>query len=292
MSGSSHGITKHHFCGSRVGTSDKIKMLYTPAHLRQDTGKPVSARLVIPILVNLYRKTDPDSYRLVAWGPLADMFAKNLSQGKEMTFICDGSSYWGNVFYNDGTQAFQKDGRTPLQTRQSSFTIREFTWGADSNRTTQEEIHAGMQSGEGRRPAQWDIVGTPDNLTWKQMLEMRKQTFYQGGERFGYAQVVAPRYAAQILLGDQSKILRNYGQNAAAAAPNQAAHQTYGIPANQTAPLVNQVHNAFAPQPGTPYQNVSTPLPYQNMGTQLPPIQTPVQTGLPVYNAPVYNAPA
>ena len=269
MSGSSHGITKHHFIGGRVGTSDKIKMLYTPAHIRQDNGKPVSARLVIPILVNLYGKDNPDSYRLVAWGPLADLFAKNLSQGKEMTFICDGSSYWGNVFYNDGTQAFQKDGRTPLQTRQSSFTIREFTWGSDSNRTEQEEINAGMQSGEGRRPAQWNIVGTPDNLLWKQMLEGRKQTFYQGGERYGYAQVVAPRYAAQILVGDQSKILRTHAQ----AAPAAPAANT--IPNVQT-PLVNQVQNTLN-------QPVGTPVP---AATVLPNVQNAPVNALPVYNAP------
>jgi len=257
MSGSSHGITKHHFIGARVGTSDKIKMLYTPAHVKAD-GKPVSARLVIPILVNEYGKQEPNSYRLVAWGALADMFAKNLSQGKEMTFICDGSSYWGNVFYNDRTQVMQKDGRTPLQTRQTSFTIREFTWGGDSNRTIQEETQAGMQSGEGRRPAQWNIVGTPDNLAFKQMLELRKQTFYQGGERFGYAQVVAPRSpGCQIMLGDQSKILRTHAQPA-----------TVGLPA-ANAPLINQVTTAF--------------------NTQAPPVQPvgqPAPSALPVYNAP------
>jgi hypothetical protein len=237
MSGSSHGITQHTFIGARVGTSSKngseIKMLYTPAHIRAD-GKPVSARLVVPILINEYGKTDPSSYRLVAWGALADLFAKNLSQGKEMNFICDGSSYWGNVFYNDGTQVMQKDGITPLQTRQTSFTIRSFTWGSDSNRTTDDEIAAGMQSGEGRRPAGWNIVGTPDNLTWKQMLAMRKQTFYMGGERYGYAKVVAPRsIGCNILTGDQSKILRTHAQ-----------------PAVNTVPLVNQVANAL------PIQNV------------------------------------
>jgi len=300
MSGSSHGITKHHFIGCRIGTGGKqdkeIKMLYTPAHIRLDTGKPVSARLVIPILVNLYRKENPDSYRLIAWGALADLFAKNLSQGKEMTFICDGSPYWGNVFYSDGTQVMQKDGRTPLQTRQSSFKIREFTWGAESTRTEQEEIHAGMKSGEGRRPAQWNITGTPDNVLWKQMLAGRGQTFYQGGDKFGYAYVIAPRYAANILLGDQSKILSTYAQ---AAAP-----QAGTVLPNVQAPLVNQVQNTFNQPVGTPVppatgyglppvQNQQTG--YAGQGTTLPPVQN-AAPGLPVYNTapglPVYNAPA
>jgi len=231
MSGSSHGKSMHSFINARIGTSDKIKMLYTPAHIRPD-GKAVSARLVIPVLVNEYGKDDPDSYRLVAWGALADMFARNLSKGKEMTFFCDGSSYWGNVFYSDGTQVLQKDG-SALQTRQTSFTIRGFLWGADSNATVNEEIMAGMKSGEGRRPGQWNIPGSPDNQVWKQLLQRRKQTFYQGGNVFGYATVVAPRGGGQILTGDQSKILRTNAQTVGAAAP-----------------LVNQVQNTFnQPQP-------------------------------------------
>lgn len=229
MSGSSHGITQHTFIGSRIGTSDKIKMLYTPAHIKAD-GKPVSARLVIPILVNEYGKQDPNSYRLVAWGALADMFAKNLSRGKEMNFICDGSSYWGNVFYSDGMQVLQKDG-SALQTRQTSFTIRSFTWGGDSNNTIDQEKISGMLSGEGLRPAQWNVTGSPDNLTWKQMLALRKQTFYIGGEIFGYATVVAPRSAGcQILVGDQSKILRTHALPA---------------PVVSTAPIVQQVTAAL-----------------------------------------------
>jgi hypothetical protein len=275
MSGNSHGLTKHHFVNCRVGTSDKISMLYTPAHIKQADGKPVSARLVIPVLVNLYGKQDPDSYRLVAWGPLADMFAKNLSQGKEMTFICDGSSYWGNVFYSDRSQVMQKDGQAPVQVRQVSFTIREFTWGGDSNRTITEEIRAGMKSGEGLRPAQWNIPGTPDNQAWKRLLEGRKQTFYQGGERFGYATVIAPNYPAQIMLGDQSKILRTHAQPAAQVPPAQ------GTPAAQPQPLVNQVQQTFTP--AAPVQNVpvqgATLPPAQNVGGGAP-------TGLPVYQAP------
>lgn len=239
MGGSSHGITQHTFIGCRIGTSDKIKMLYTPAHVKAD-GKPVSARLVVPILVNEYGKQDPNSYRLVAWGALADMFAKNLSRGKEMNFICDGSSYWGNVFYSDGTQVLQKDGGA-LQTRQTSFTIRSFTWGSDSNNTITEEKAAGMLSGEGLRPASWDIVGSPDNLTWKQMLAMRKQTFYQGGEVFGYATVVAPRSAGcQIIVGDQSKILRTYAQAAPVVAAAPLVQQVAAVIPAAPAPVVVQ----------------------------------------------------
>jgi hypothetical protein len=267
MSGSSHGITEHIFVGARVGTSDKIKMFYTPAHIRPD-GKPVSARLVVPILVNEYGKSDPDSYRLIAWGALADLFAKNLSQGKEMTFFCEGSSYWGNVTYKDGMQVMQKDGSGPVQTRQISFTIRRFTWGGDSNRTIIEETQAGMKSGEGRRPAQWNIPGSPDNMVWKQLLERRKQTFYQGGTQFGYATVVAPRGGGQVLVGDQSKILRTHAQANVNAGGNNG--------------LVNQVHNTFNPNPGA-----GLPAAVNPSGYTAPPVYNanPANAGgLPAYN--------
>jgi len=237
-------------------------MLYTPAHIRPD-GKAVSARLVIPILVNEYGKNDPDSYRLVAWGALADMFAKNLSKGKEMTFFCDGSSYWGNVFYSDGTQVLQKDG-SALQTRQTSFTIREFLWGADSNATITEETMNGMKSGEGRRPQQWNVPGSQDNLVWKQLLERRKQTFYQGGNTFGYATVVAPRGGGQIMTGDQSKILRQNANVQAAPAGN----------------LVNQVQNTFAPAQPVQVAPVNTTPVYAAPNV----IQNPAQ-GLPTHPA-------
>lgn len=262
MSGSSHGKSRHEFVNCRVGTNDKIKMLYTPAHIRPD-GKAVSARLVIPILVNEYGKNDPDSYRLVAWGALADMFAKNLSKGKEMTFFCDGSSYWGNVFYSDGTQVLQKDG-SALQTRQTSFTIREFLWGADSNATITEETMNGMKSGEGRRPQQWNVPGSQDNLVWKQLLERRKQTFYQGGNTFGYATVVAPRGGGQIMTGDQSKILRQNANVQAAPAGN----------------LVNQVQNTFAPAQPVQVAPVNTTPVYAAPNV----IQNPAQ-GLPTHPA-------
>lgn len=267
MSGSSHGKSVHQFINCRIGTNEKINMLYTPAHIRPD-GKAVSARLVIPVLVNEYGKNDPDSYRLVAWGALADMFAKNLSKGKEMTFFADGSSYWGNVFYADGNQVLQGDG-SALQTRQTSFTIRGFLWGADSNNTITEETLGAMKSGEGRRPAQWNQPGSPDNQVWKQLLERRKQSFYQGGERFGYARVVAPRGGGQILLGDQSKILRNQ------------ANGQLNTGGQNGGNLVNQVQNTFTqPNVNVPQQNapVYNAPAYGPVNNTLPPVQGQIPT--------------
>lgn len=239
MSGRAHGLAKHSFINVRVGTNKDIKMLYTPAHTKPD-GKNVRARLQIPTLVNIYGKKDPDSFRLVGWGGLADMFAKNLSQGKEMTFICDSSSYWGNVYNNVNQQISQPSGEA-LQVRMQSFVIREFVWGGDSRRTEDEEINAGMVTGEGRRPAQWNIPGSQDNLTWKALMERRKQTFYQGGDVFGYAKVIGPKTpGCTILLGDQSKLKTNTGTAVAGGVAGVA-----GVPSAPGAPLVNEVTNVL-----------------------------------------------
>ncbi len=238
MSGRAHGLAKHTFINVRVGTNKDIKMLYTPAHTKPD-GKNVRARLQIPVLVNVYGKSDPDSFRLVAWGGLADMFAKNLSQGKEMTFICDSSSYWGNVYNNANQQITQPDGAA-LQTRQVSFVIREFVWGGDSERTKTEEINVGMETGEGRRPAQWNIPGTPDNLTWKALLERRGQNFYMGGDKFGYAKVIGPKTpGCTIHKGDQSKLKTNTGTAAAGTVAGTP------VPAAAGSPLVSEVTNVL-----------------------------------------------
>ncbi len=237
MSGRAHGLTKHTFINARVGTNKDINMLYTPAHTKPD-GKAVRARLQIPVLVNVYGKADPNSFRLIAWGGLADMLAKNLSQGKEMTFICDASSYWGNVYNNTNAQILQPDG-TPLQVRMTSFVIREFVWGGDSERTKIEEINVAMASGEGRRPAQWNVPGSPDNLTWKALLTRRGQSFYNGGEKYGYAKVIGPKTTGcTILLGDQSKLKTNTGTAAVAAAAGTTV-------AGATPALVGEVANVL-----------------------------------------------
>jgi len=236
-------LSKHMFINARVGTGGKadapIEMLYTPAHQKPD-GSNVRARLQIPILLNVYRKKDPASFRLTAWGGLADMFAKNLAQGKEMTFICDASSYWGNVYNRANAQIMNPDG-SPLQTRGVSFIIREFEWGRESNRTEVEEINAGMKTGEGRRPAQWNIPGTADNLTWKALMDRRGQMFYQGGDRFGYAKVIGPKTpGCKILLGDQSKLKTTPGDIAAPVVTTGTP-----VPAAAGAPLVQEVSNVL-----------------------------------------------
>lgn len=203
--------TKSTFINVRLIGNDKTKMLYTPAHTKPD-GKNVRARLNIPVLANVRGKDKPQSFRLIAWGGLADLFAKSLAKGKEMTFEAVANPYWANVYNNAGVQITQPDG-TALQVMSMNFEIKDFLWGKDSKATLDFEIANGL------RPADWNIMGSPGNATWKAQLAARKTSFYGGGEVFGYAKVIPPRTpGCKILLGDQSKLKSNPGTAAVAGA--------------------------------------------------------------------------
>lgn len=204
-------MTKSTFINVRLIGNDKTKMLYTPAHTKPD-GKNVRARLNIPVLANVRGKEKPQNFRLIAWGGLADLFAKALAKGKEMTFETVANPYWANVYNNAGAQITQPDG-TALQVMSINFEIKDFIWGKDSKATLDFEIANGL------RPADWNIMGSPGNATWKSMLATRKATFYNGGDVFGYAKVIAPRTpGCTILLGDQSKLKSNPGTAVAGSA--------------------------------------------------------------------------
>lgn len=209
MAGTSSGMVKMFAAGARVATGKNqqtgrlTELLYTPAYLRASDQKKISAKVQIPVLINLYGRTDPVHLRLVAWGGRADLFVKNLNQGKEMNWELEPRSYWSDLFYSDGVQIMDRDGSAKT-VRQQSYTIVDFGWGSDSQRTLFEEINQGIMSGEGRRPANWNVQDHPDNTLWKQMLAARKALAYMGGDRYGFGRVLYPREGGIILLGDQS----------------------------------------------------------------------------------------
>lgn len=199
MSGTSNGMAQHNLTGCRVANKVGNEMIYTPAHIKPD-GKFVSARLSFRVLINEYGgdPNDPDGYRVVAWGGRADMFAKNLARGKELNLYCTSKSFRANVYDKNGTQVMNADG-TPLQVNQLSFTIRDFTFGGDGDATILEEMQAGI------RPDGWNIPNSAGHAAWLGILAQRKTQFYQGGDKYGYARVIAPKTPnCQILLGDQS----------------------------------------------------------------------------------------
>ncbi len=209
MSGSSSGLVQTTIVGGRVATGKNAQtgrlteLLFTPPYLRSNDQKLISAKLQIPVLVNIYGRNDPDHFRLVAWGGRADLFAKNLGKGKEMHWVVVPKSYWSDLFFSDGVQIMDRDG-TAKTVRQQSYTIIDFAWGADSQRTLYEEFTSGIATGEGLRPQNWNVQGHPDNQMWLTLLAARKNTFYMGGDRYGFAKVLYPKGGGTIILGDCS----------------------------------------------------------------------------------------
>jgi len=228
MAGSKNGFVSVQMVGCRVATRDQNPMRYTPAHKKPD-GSLVSARLEIPVMVNEYNSKDPDAYKLIAWGGRADLFAKSLSKGKEMNFELKPKSYFRKVYNKANQLVMQPDGSGPLTVRALSFKIVNFTWGADAEAQKALEIASNI------RKAGWDDPNSPAHQEWLQTLQNRKNLFYQGGDKFGYAVVVQPGEGCTVLYGDQSGIGR---QNAGAT--------------TQTTELVSQVAQTLDPQTGFP----------------------------------------
>jgi len=225
MAGSRNGFVKMDMVGCRVSTTDKNPMRYTPAYKKAD-GTIVSARLEVPVMVNEYGAKEPDSYKLVAWGGRADMFAKSLSQGKEMNFHLTPSSYFRKV-YNNANQIVNHPDGQPIMVRALSFTIRDFTWGSDSEKQVALEIASGI------RKIGWNDPTNPAHEEWVNKLKARKTIFYDGvSPTFGYAKVEAVPAGCTVLPGDQSRNGRN-GQN-------------------QTQTLVQEVAQTLDPATGFP----------------------------------------
>lgn len=313
MSGSSSGLVQQTIVGGRVATGKNkqtgrlTELLFTPPYLRATDQKLISAKLQIPVLVNIYGRSDPDHFRLVAWGGRADLFAKNLGKGKEMHWVVVPKSYWSDLFFSDGVQIMDRDG-SPKTVRQQSFTIIDFAWGADSARTEYEEMTAGIVTGEGLRPANWNVQGHPDNQLWLNLMATRKNTFYQAGDRYGFAKVIYPKGGGTIILGDCSasairagggeqnfvQQCRNTGRILVVQAGSQPTAIAAGAPgaamvAQPTVPIEAQVATTLAV--GTPCAKCNGQIPQGSAFCPACGTQAAV-AGAPVPVMPIHNAAA
>jgi hypothetical protein len=162
------------YINARIATNETIKMVYVPKHKKGKETK--DAKLLIPIMVNEFGKSEPEFFTLIATGNLADVFAKHFNKGKEMTFFC-----------------------------KSKTRIIGWLWGADSQTTIQEEILCwdhndgkglGIASGEGFRPEDWNRPGTQGNIIWRQMMHHRMHRVFNKQDLengfFGFARVSKP----------------------------------------------------------------------------------------------------
>lgn len=319
-----NGLVVMSVSGARLATGVNKKgflseMQYTPSYLRASDNKKISAKLSMPMLLNLYGVEDPVALRCVVWGGRACMFAKNLGQGKGMDVVLSPKSYWANQYYSDGAIINDRDG-SPKTVRLMNFTIVDFAWGEDSFATVYEEMHGvgiatsynGQPGIEGHRPVNWQVAGHADHTAWLAHVQNRKNFHYMGGDRYGFAKVIFPKAGGTILLGDQSRSAERVAggeqnlinstiqaghvitvqpgtQPAATPAPAQRGTAVVAPGAVPIAPIAapaeTVVHNALNPAGATPIVPVTVPV------VPVTPVTTPATAGFGAVNPAIVVPP-
>lgn len=272
------GIAGTFMAGVRVAG----QLTYIPAYIKAD-GSKRSQRCIIPVYRNSNRGTNQktgekgrtDSFKLVAWGKLADVCARSLPQGTAIDVFAEPQSYLGTLFNRDGSPRYDNAGQV-VQTTKVSFTILNIVFGEDSEKHIDQEI------ADGRRPQFWNVKGHQDYQTWKSMLQQKQQVTWTGGNEFQYARVVLPK-DGQV---DMS-VYQGGGNRAAAPA---AGYPNPGMAGGQFPNMVAQVANTFQPgaAPNAVNPNVTAPVapnPAAGMNAHVQPGFAPQPTPQPSFQA-------
>ena len=225
------------------------QLTYVPAHKKN--GESVNSRCIIPVYCNSHRghnqKTGEagrtNSFRLVAWGKLADVCCKSLPKGKAIDVKCRPESYLGKLYNQDGTLRYDAAGQ-PIEIVKVAFTIEDIVFGEESSKTVAEEIQLG------RRPINWAVPNHPDYAMWIQILEARQAMTWDGrSPEFLFARVAVPQGQGIVL---------DFSQPAAGGLPGMIANAFGGTPAPAVAatplfdPMTGQPLAKFDPMTGRP----------------------------------------
>ncbi len=183
------------FAGLRIAG----ELTYIPQHTKG--GKLINNRCILPVMVNSNKGTNQktgeqgrtDSFKLVAWGKLADIMAKSCPKGKALDAICEPHSYLGTVYNADGVPRLDSAGQG-IQTTKIAFTIQRIIFGEEGSKTVAEEIAAG------RRPVNWNVPNHADYQLFASMLQARQADVWDGrSPKHGYARVVVPQGPGIVL---------------------------------------------------------------------------------------------
>ena len=181
----SDGIMNLNVIGARVATSadgkeGAKKMMYYPAY-KNDKGEDKSARLTIPVLINLRNQEQPSNILLTAWGKMADICAKALSPGREISFTAEPRQYMSQ--YKIKGQPVLIEGK-PLNITGYSYTLKNISFGAESAAFVASEVARGL------RGADWFKPGHADNVALTARRKGINDTAYAPGvATFGYSAV-------------------------------------------------------------------------------------------------------
>jgi len=213
--------------------------VYTPSVVVN--GKTINAKTELTIIENDGEKKN--SFRITGWGKQAENLAKGGAVGKAITIFGRLSTYKGRVWLDMGNgnrQPVQSPQGGDLLITKTGITLERLDWGADSGKTIAQEIQDFQNSGGSMgRPPMWQIPGSPDNQTWKNICAARKATEFQpGSTHFGYAEVRIPN-GAQVAPPTQSgnQYANNGGHQGGfqAGQPNNNGAAQYGNPPQQPA---------------------------------------------------------
>lgn len=302
----SFSIIGAHMSGVRIAG----ELNFTPAHVNRE-GYLVHDRVSVPVIANSRRGTSRDgtagrrdNFRLVAWAGYARSLCRHGSVGKCLDVELKPSSYEGTVYKmapNPANPAEQIPqpvivAGQPLITEKVAFTIADISYGEESAKQIQREleIYASNPQNIAGRPPQWNVMGSPDQARFTQILDARKKMAWDGqSPYFGYARMIQPRNAQRLLNTQERIVLETQGARAlniplasdkrasTTAATTPAATTGFATPAAAPA----DVANAFVQNPAAlPAQN-----PMLNPFTQPAPGQGFTQ---PVTNVPMAQTSA
>jgi hypothetical protein len=190
---------------------------YYPEHITN--GKKINARWEGNVYINGMNYTDPTTgeyregkaevIRVVAWngnnakpgGGLADLCAKAITAGKELSCELDVNTFKKRLFIDDKPQVDHL-GRE-IMVNGTSFVMKGLPiWGADADAVIQNEIANYRATGQATfaaRPQFWNVVGHADAETWDFIKRSRKEMQYiSGSTTYGHARVMLPAGAQLI----------------------------------------------------------------------------------------------
>jgi hypothetical protein len=256
--------------------------VYYPKH-QKENGAVISARFETSCYVNHMNYTDPktnqrvpgrrDVIRIVAWNGqnaqpgrgLADIFAKAITPGKELSAKMDMRTYSRKVYLSNGHRVLEIDGITPVEIPgMIKFYVNrgQFIFGSDSAKFIEAEI------ADGKRPRGWNILTSAEHQAWLTICAERNASVWQGAPIYGFAQVlpagqnVRMEYALDLRAPIQRRHIFTptvYGEGApgfAAAAPGFAPAPAPGFVPVHTYPATGA---SFVPAGGPAPFRPATP---------------------------------
>lgn len=181
---------------------------YIPAYMKPGQNKVIQAKCKIAVYQNVRGKKL--KFEVTAWGKLADAIAKYGATGKAITIFGELNPYKGRVWMQTppGTprQCYTDASGQPIMSDKVGITIKSMNLGADSAKTIDEEIAAGI------RPVGWNDTRSPGKQQWLNICAQRKaMQFQEGMQFFGYARVTLPENGSIIVGNAANNAQGGYG---------------------------------------------------------------------------------